>query len=232
MNALHLVRIPVRLPELMRFARSQRIPFHDEDLGYTLHAWLVALFGAQAPKPFRFFERRSEVLGYARVTAESLKTHAQVFASPEAWAALEVDALASKPMPSSWHVGQRLRLEVLACPVSRKDDEEKDLFLRALETLGAAAPARSEVYRTWFVAQWHGVMELEHTELRGLQARVRMLRRAHRAEGRLRSVERPQALFSAQGVILDGVRFSECLARGIGRHRAFGLGMILLSPPR
>ncbi len=136
MNELHLVRIPVNAPRLLRFAKASGVSQEDETLGYTLHAWLAALFGEQAPKPFRYFERRGEVLGYARLPAQDLLHHAQIFAMPQAWSALDAEGMASKPMPSQWRVGQRLRLEVLTCPVTRQDDVEKDIYLRALDRLG------------------------------------------------------------------------------------------------
>ena len=31
--------------------------------------------------------------------------------------------------------------------------------------------------------------------------------------------------------ITDGEKFAQLLARGIGRHRAYGYGMLLLRPP-
>lgn len=232
MSALHLLRIPVDPPRLLRFAFEHGIREEDETLGYTLHAWLAALFGELAPKPFRYFERRREVLAYARADHASLLDHAQTFASPLAWQALDADGVASKPMPERWRAGQRLRLEVLTCPVSRKDDEEKDVYLRALDRLGEAAPTRAEVYRQWFAAQWHDTVRLESVELMGMSARSFLLRRDRRNGSRLRRVERPQALFGAEAVVHDAEAFAERLARGIGRHRAFGFGMVLLSPPR
>jgi CRISPR system Cascade subunit CasE len=232
MSALHLVRIPVHAPRLLRFAHEHGIALEDETLGYTLHAWFAALFGEQAPKPFRYFERRGEVLGYARLPADELLARAQAFASPGAWAALDAEGLASKPMPGEWHRGQRLRLEVLACPVSRKGDVEKDMYLRALDRTGEETPPRAEVYRQWFMAQWGEALRLEQVELLGMSARSRLLRRARHAGNHLCVVERPQALFGADAVVQDGMAFAEKLARGIGRHRAFGFGMVLLAPPR
>lgn len=232
MSALHLVRIPVDAPRLLRFAMDHGITQEDETLGYTLHAWFAALFGELAPKPFRYFERRGEVLGYAQLDAASLISQAQSFAHPMAWQALDAEGVASKPMPASWRPGQRLRLEVLACPISRKDAEEKDVYLRTIDRLGEAAPTRPETYRQWFAAQWAQVARLESIELLGLSARRRLLRRDHSNGNRLRLVERPQALFAADAVVLDGEAFAARLARGIGRHRAFGFGMVLLAPPR
>lgn len=232
MSTLHLVRIPIDAPRLLRFATDHGIRQEDETLGYALHAWFAALFGELAPKPFRYFERRSEVLGYAQADAKALISRAQTCASPLAWQALDPDRMASKPMPLRWRPGQRLRLEVLTCPVSRKDGEEKDVYLRALDRLGEAAPSRQAIYHQWFAAQWGQIARLEAVEILGLTARRRMLRRDRRHGNRLRFVERPQALFSAEAVILDGEAFAARLARGIGRHRAFGFGMILLAPPR
>ncbi len=232
MNSLHLVRIPVHAPRLLRFAAENGITQEDETLGYTLHAWFAALFGTQAPKPFRHFERRGEVLAYAHTDAATLLERARAHAHPAAWAALDAEGMASKPMPETWPAGRRLRVEVLTCPVTRKDGEEKDVYLRALDRLGEDAPSRGEVYRAWFARQWGQAAHLERVDLMGMAARSRLLRRARNGTNRLRIVERPQALFVVDAVIQDGEKFGELLARGIGRHRAFGFGMILLGPPR
>jgi CRISPR system Cascade subunit CasE len=135
-------------------------------------------------------------------------------------------------MPTGWRVGQRLHLEVLTCPVSRKDAEEKDVYLRALDRQGEGAPSRAEVYRQWFARQWQEVVALEQVELLGMSARARLLRRARHGGNRLLAIERPQALFAAEAVIREPARFADYLTRGIGRHRAFGFGMVLLAPPR
>ncbi|TSE27659.1 CRISPR-associated protein Cas6/Cse3/CasE [Tepidimonas thermarum] len=195
--------------------------------------WCVRRVFFQRPaKPFRYFDRRHEVLGYARQSAAALIERAQAFASPSAWAALEVAGVASKPMPEHWRQGQPLHIEVLVCPVSRKDGEEKDIYLRALDRLGEDAPPRAQVYCDWFLRQWEGVAHIQSTELLGMGTRSRLLRRNHASGRRLRIVERPQALFAAEAVIADPERFAERLARGIGRHRAFGFGMVLLAPAR
>lgn len=230
---VHLIRIPLRVPQLLRFARANGILQQDDTLGYTLHAWFAALFGDLAPKPFRYLEQRNEVLAYVSTDAATLLDQARAFADPTAWAALDAEGMASKPMPEAWSAGRRLRLEVLTCPVTRRDDGEKDVFLRALERLGDAAPTRSEVYCEWFARQWDSAARVCDIRLLGMQSRARLLRRNRKnGDNRLRIVERPQALFAAEVEIQDGEKFGELLARGIGRHRAFGFGMILLSPPR
>jgi len=230
MSALYMVRIPVVIPRLLRFAFEQDIRQEEEGLGYSLHVWLAALFGRAAPKPFRFFERTSELLAYSPLSHTELLERAQAFAPALAWSALEAEGAASKPMPACWRVGQRLRAEALVCPVSRVDNDEKDVYLRALDRQGAQAAPRAAVYSQWFIAQWKGAVHFEHVQLLGMTSRSRMLRRARNGANRLRVVERPQALFGADVEIADPERFAALLARGIGRHRAFGFGMILLSP--
>ncbi len=233
MNRLHLVRIPIEAARLMQFAFAQGITQEDETFGYPLHAWMTALWGELAPKPFRYYGRRNELLAYSSQDAEALVAHARAFALPQAWAALHAEGLASKPMPETWRTGQRLRLEALVCPVSRKDGNEKDVFLRALDqTDKDSAPSRAEAYRQWFSRQLGNAVQVQTIELLGMSARVKMLRRARNAINRLRTIERPQALFSAEVTIADSAAFAALLVRGIGRHRAFGFGMVLLSPSR
>jgi CRISPR system Cascade subunit CasE len=47
-----------------------------------------------------------------------------------------------------------------------------------------------------------------------------------------KAVNGPDAVVTGTLVVRDPARFAEALARGIGRFRAFGFGMLLLSPPR
>jgi len=229
---LHMVQMRLDAAALMRFAADQRLDLRqDEDSGYALHAWLAAMFGTDAPKPFRWFEHKAEVLGYAACDHRPLSERAQAFANPIAHVALLPGALHSKIMPGVWTAGQRLKIEVLACPVSRRGTTEKDVYLRELDRLGDAARAREAVYLDWFRSQWADAVAFEALALRGI-ARSRTLRRG-RAENKRtsRMVERPRALFNGVVAVRDGNRFQELVQRGIGRHRAFGYGMVLLAPP-
>lgn len=233
MNApLHLVQMRLDPAALMRFAASQRLDLdRDEDSGYSLHAWLAAMFGSDAPKPFRWFDRQGELLGYARLDHRALAERAQAFATPVAHAALRPDALLSKTMPDRWTAGRRLSIAVLACPVSRRGKTEKDVYLRELDEQGDAARPREAVYLDWFRRQWGDAVAFERLELVGFD-RGRSLRRGQSAQGRVsRSLERPRCRFSAVAEVRDGDAFHQHLARGIGRHRAFGYGMVLLAPP-
>jgi CRISPR system Cascade subunit CasE len=231
-----MVRMDLLPIALMRFAAVHGLTKVDDDgHGYALHSWLAAMFGAVAPKPFRLLSSVREgghtVLGYVSQSHEALLDHAQAFADPLAFAALVPGTLASKPMPAAWRPGLRLRVEVLACPTSRMDSEEKEVYLRTIDRLGESAPSREQVYREWFARQVAPAVELTGMRLQGF-ARVKLARRSQMPEGgrRLLSMERPRALLAADATVRDGDRFADLLRRGVGRHRAFGFGMLLLRP--
>ena len=60
----------------------------------------------------------------------------------------------------------------------------------------------------------------------------RTRRGTHRADGpRTHSVEGPDAVMAGTLTVADPVAFAGTLGRGIGRHAAFGYGMLLLSAP-
>lgn len=231
MSALHLVRLRLRTPEFVRFAKEQGLLHVTEaGSGYALHAWLAAMFGQMAPKPFRFDPRRAELLGYASMTAEGLADHAQAFASPLAYAALHHDSLLSKPMPAKWTIGRSLRLDVEVCPVSRVDGDEKDVYLRALDRLGDGAPARETVYRDWLRKQLESAVVVQSVEIASLAQREGLVRPDRAASGRrLRIVERPRVQCIVQSEVRDSQAFAQLLSRGVGRHSAFGFGMLLLA---
>ncbi|WP_206199269.1 type I-E CRISPR-associated protein Cas6/Cse3/CasE [Parasulfuritortus cantonensis] len=238
---MHMIELPLDAAALTRFAWHQghaaKQGYSDEDFGYAAHAWLAATLGELAPRPFRLQETRRglRLLGYALQPAQHLAEHARTFALPAALAVCDWDTAASKEMPTTWHVGQRLGFEVRACPVSR-GERERDLYLVEVDEAKASGrePAnRSEVYGTWLDRQF-GQNEAAKAELITLAGfrRVRSLRQSRAGQDhRHHGVERPDALFTGELRVLDPDVFASLLARGIGRHRAFGFGMLLLRPP-
>lgn len=254
---MYMIDLPLSTAGLVRFAHSQgHNQARDDDFGYASHAWLAASLGRLAPRPFRLLESKGglRMLGYGNNDHEKLARHARTFAEPRALEVCQWTAAASKPMPGQWTPGRSLGFELRACPVIR-GEHERDAFLAALDRARASSgdpPARTDVYLDWLVQR----MEAAATEggdfidrkgkthppmvellpgavsLSGFR-RVRTLRRAkHNNSRHGRAVERPDALFTGELTIRDPDRFAALLARGVGRHRAFGFGMLLLRPPR
>lgn len=237
---LYLVRVSLDAPRM--FANA---PWYGEaDTGYLAHCQLSALFGDLAPKPFLVGGGRGravEVLGYSTASADALRDHALAFADPKFTESCDLEGMAAKPLPTSlWRAGRRLGFEVRVCPVHRKarDGErhargaEVDVFLsRCWEAGPGVAVDREAVYREWLAARLAtGGARL--VEARMVQfERTQVLRRTHGDQRRARRVERPEARFVGTLEITDPEAFAELIARGIGRHRAFGFGMLLLRPP-
>lgn len=230
---------------------------HDD--GYGWHALLTACFGELAPKPFRVVERAAgafQVLAYSRAAAEALREHATTFATPAATTALALDRLSHKLMPGAFRDGQRLGFEVRVRPTVRQDRDgdrrrtlEVDAFLAAVQK----APPRNErpdldrgtVYRRWLAERLSPAATIETFRLEAVR-RAMLLCRNDAPDGAgprtLRSVgllERgkageqggsPDVSVAGTLTVADSAAFSELLARGVGRHRSFGFGMLLLRP--
>lgn len=234
---MNLVHIPLRPNRLLRFAAAQGIArADDEDLGYACHAWLRAMFGELAPKPFRLFEamagKPARLLAYSAASVDALREHARTFADPLAHTAWDEEHFAGRAMPDDWQPGRRLGFEVLVCPMSRQDDSEKDVFLRRVDLAPDATHDRAQVYEEWIGKQLAPAARLTAARLDGFR-RIRLLRRSAAPGGgrRLVGLERPHALIAGELTIAQPAAFASLLARGVGRHRAFGYGMLLLRPP-
>lgn len=233
---LYMIELHPDPAALIRFAEDQGINRHaDEDLGYAVHAWLMAMFDEAAPKPFRLLQDRRNLrpprlLGFTRNSGDELAEQARTFASPLAMAVCPLDdAVPAKRMPDRWQAGRRFGFELAACPSSRLGSNEDDVYRRhrrECDDRGNKPESRSVVYRAWLARQLSGSATLEDYSLNGFRT-LRLLRKA--AGGR-KDFLAPQAYFSGVLRVTDGDAFKDLLARGVGRHRAFGLGMLLLRP--
>ncbi len=242
---LHMVQLVIDGRDLQRSAQRQRLPERSNDTGYLLHGHLNALFGDLLPQPFHSIPLRGdvEVLGYSHGDEAALRQQADTFAEP--LVRDSVKRLASKAMPSSWRPGQRLGFEVRVCPVVRlssaagtfKAGSEVDAFLAACLRQGKDVEVdRYEVYRQWLERRFDGAARLLQMEIKQL-GRSQLYRRHQGRQGpgkgrRGRRVEHPEALLQGELEVLDTATFHQLLARGIGRHKAFGFGMLRLRPPR
>ena len=241
--SLHLVRVYIDGGRLFQRGARRRLPLRDADEGYLAHCALVDLFGNLAPRPFAVQEAEGHwltVLGYTAADAPTLRDHASAFADPEAWSTCDWGRLASKPMPEAWALGTRLAFSLRACPVQRvsgntgvwRSGAEVDVFLLRCHERQGEPVARSAVYQEWLDAEFQrrGGARLVSFDMKAF-ARRRVLRRTQGDDRVARTPERPDARFAGHIEVTDCTAFERLLARGIGRHRAFGFGMMLLAPP-
>ena len=145
--------------------------------------------------------------------------------------------IVSKPMPTGWQSGRRLGFETRIRPTVRRSrnadsrpGKECDAF--ALEACryppGDMPHSRETVYGDWLSRQFDrrggAQLDRQHTKLVSFQ-RTRAVRKRH-----ARYSEGPDVVMRGVLTITDPGAFSNLLANGIGRHRAYGYGMLLLRP--
>ncbi|MCK2089329.1 type I-E CRISPR-associated protein Cas6/Cse3/CasE [Thauera aromatica] len=207
-----------------------------DDLGYALHTLLSAAFGDAAPKPFRYFDDSRGLLAYSAHDAEALQLAAQM-AAPDVHATLGMGRFASRSFPTDWTSGRRLGFEVRARPVLRTNaGRERDVFQVAAEKVGVGEfdQSRETIYGEW-LARELGRGDAAHIDSLRLDA-FRLsasLRKGSAVNGKrpAQRVAGPDALLVGELTVRDPAGFSALLTRGVGRHRAFGFGMLLLRPP-
>ncbi len=237
MAGLNLVELQLDLPALLRTSPTKPRERHL-DLGYHVHGWLTQTVGARVLQPFTLREAGSSrgmvhLLAYSVLDAAGVEDAASRFGTPSQLEAIR--RAASKRMPTL-SPGTRLDIEVRVVPTVRlRTPLIPDGATKPVKKGGELCAWRTRVargedvdvgtaYRDWFESRVPAT--IERFEIRQ-RRRVRMLRRGTGRKGT--TFDLPEATFSATLTTHEG--FMETLATGVGRHRAFGFGMLLLRPP-
>jgi CRISPR system Cascade subunit CasE len=240
---LYLVELPLSLRALNIWAARRGL---GPDEGTALHYLLGETFGPAALQPFRLMvaprAQSGTLYAYAATDADTLRGQAIASLTPEHAAVVSLDRLRSLPRPSTiWSVGQRLGFDLrlrpvvrLASdlvgtddsgrPVSMRKGAEVDVFLAAI--LRDRPMLREDVYLDWLAARLAPAaqLDLSASRLASFQ-RTRVQRDRRRIDG-------PDAVVHGTLTITDPAAFDNLLARGVGRHRSYGYGMLLLRPPQ
>ena len=231
--------------QLMRFATRERLLPPGADLGYALHSTLTGAFGELAPKPFvwcapgtRSGGAGGRVLCYSHIPMKELQAQAASFGQPGCTALLDLETAATKTMPDAFASGTRLGFRVRLRPVLRtgrnrdgSGGQERDAYIDG--TSGSEHElGRAACYLSWLEARFlAGGARMEQGSLDSFTLTRLMTRDRSGEKSRRNAPTGPDALASGILAVTDSERFSALLARGIGRFRAFGFGMMLLAPP-
>ena len=199
-----------------------------------------------------------DLFGYTRVPVDTLQSLAQL-ADDELRATINWEGARSRPMPSRWPKDLRLRFDLRACPVRRimkpvttrerpnlpattiRKGKEVDAFqvAAARASAGSELPTRDQVYIEWLgerlvpKPERRQAIALVPNSVRVEAYRsVRLLRRPRGENGRRcpQWLTRPDVRYTGLLDIVSSDTFSDLLASGVGRHRGFGFGMLLLKP--
>lgn len=230
---IHLIRLDLEVEGLYRLSRDHG--YDGDDPSYTLHAALAALFGDKRPLCHYVEKSRSgriTVLAYSEHPIETLRGHAELFTDPIAYRTCAWDMSADKPMPSIWKKGMTLGFQVRLCPVVRPRGDaskEKDAYVHAKQQ--GSAGAREEVYRDHLAGLFaRRGAELGSFSLKDFQL-TQTVRRCQDAQRTPKDITIPDAMIGGTLTITDPEDFQDMLLRGVGRHRTFGFGMLLLRAP-
>ena len=235
-EALQMVRAEIGVRDFQRWMGMRRL----QDPDHGMHCLLTECFGRDlAPRPFRAIfpsgGSRGCLYGYGSARADELREAGGAYADPLQARIIPPHSIDSKPMPTEWAAGKRLGFEVRVRPIVRRTDKadtrpgkEWDAFQLEAEQhpKGEMARSREEVYTDWLLKQMEsrGGATLESATLASFQ-RTRAVRKF-----RSRYSEGPDALMRGTLEVTDGEAFAKLLAGGVGRHRAYGYGMLLLRP--
>jgi CRISPR system Cascade subunit CasE len=248
-SPLHLLRLMPDMAALARWVAATGQRALQEDTGYALHAALRAAFGDAAPKPFALLERPGslQLIGYSRKPAELLEralSQAEI-SDPGAAAALGLSppqGALIRQMPPTWRAGEHLSFEVRVAPVVRSRQQpgggypEIDAAFHP-DFASAAAGDREAAHRAWLARELSRGGAASLVSARALSFRLSPIARRHAlADGqRSRRTTQPGLLpdltVRGQLQVREPLAFDALLARGLGRHRSFGFGCLLLAPP-
>lgn len=205
--SLHLLQLRFRPDNLFR---------RGEDEGYSIHRRLSELFGTEHPKPFRLTQCNrhfAEVLAYSDKSSEAWRDSFWLTATPIAEKSLL--SFESKEIPTIPQ-GTRLGFEVLVCPIRQSNGSQRDALFCAGEGVD-----REQAYCDWLREKVPSILScsLKSYELKTTTRQT--------SDRRMQRFTMPSALMEG---VLEAHTLPELLSHGIGRHRSFGYGMVLLRP--
>lgn len=239
---MHSLDIDAR--KLMDLGQGLRLPLGAVDTGYLVHSALAKAIGDAAPKPFRIVQddgRWLRILGYSASDSNTLHESAKAFADPNVYDAIDWERHAAKAMPEHLEEGRSLGFEIRLCPIvqtrrgqSGRRGVELDAFLAACRQHEDTELDRETIYREWArnLLERNGAVAMEQLEVESFRL-TRLLRRTQAVSGGARKgklLQRPDIVVKGSFQIRNGEKLSETLRQGLGRHKAFGFGMLLLRP--
>lgn len=250
-HSLHLLHMQPNPQCMAAWAAKHHLIDQHGDLGYALHGLLSAAFGPHAPKPFRYLGPDAGLLAYTLLPPDQIKqlvalADADVAAALGLGSTFGGSGLSIRPFPAQWPTGHTLGFEVRVRPVIRenKTGHERDAFLAAVEKSTKVELSREQVYLKWLQDQvgvrnvdvaepWQGGVRILDAQLQQFHLQDLTLR-SQRVDAdstrKRRSVLGPDATITGRLEVIDPTAFQQLLIRGVGRHRSFGFGLLLLRP--
>ncbi len=252
-----LIYIPLNMKNFKRWAGQrgliQRRVF---DEGLALHTLLSSVFGQSTLQPFRLFssDRRTAatIYAYADLDAAYLKEIAEFTATPDCLAVINTKRILSKQMRLDFTNGQTLGFDVRVRPVRRlmrdlfdsqsgktltKGSEVDAFRVNALRQFPNGwndekvcairmGQSRSKIYIDWLIERLKDSAEIQLQDCHLVQFRRNRICRRNGI-----NTEGPDVCIQGSLTIKRSSEFALKVSNGIGRHKAYGYGMMMLRPP-
>ena len=224
---LHIIRARVDFRALHEWMNEQRVG--DEDTG--MHHIICSSLGELSPRTFRLIRPREghhgKLYAYTQAGAEELVETMEAAADPLSWKVIDASSISGKPMPQGWKQGGRFGFNLRARPVRRgrrADGKtvETDWYQRDRD-----GSNRMAAYANWL----QYVMKKRGGAGVGLVSVTNYKDTAIARNRENQKVSGPDVTFDGTLHVDDPEAFGEMLAAGVGRHKAYGYGMVLLKPP-
>lgn len=232
-----MIRADLDMRSMSRWSKSRG---YMRDPDFAMHHLLTECFGSEHRiQPFRVIvPRRSQqgtLLGYCQSDQDSLREIMSIVADPLQSRIIRPESIDEKPMPPEWIEGKRLGFEIRVRPTKRTKQSgthgpqvEKDVYVSELDKPIAMRRPRTEVYAEWLGERCRikgGAIILPETVRLGSYRQTKAVRMAGTW-----GIMGPEAVMYGTLTITDGDKFAELVCRGVGRHKPYGYGMILLRP--
>ncbi len=248
---LYFLRLPIKLDQLHKLAAERNWLAKNNlecDEGLALHHALTEVFGPGVLKPFRLMvpprKASGSIYGYCRQTPDELRAATNI-CPPEYNDLFGFGQLATKPMSTSFPIDRKLGFDIRIRPVRRvrKPDDgmvggETDAYLHearqkfpdallgAEQSMEKAERTREAVYIDWLNEKMNGAAEITPDN----PAKLAHFRRTLAVRNGV-AIEGPDAILQGILTIKKTDGFAKLVSDGIGRHKAYGYGMLLLRPP-
>ena len=233
MNQTYLMQADIDLVNMSRWSAAER----QRDADRALHCLVYESFGpSQTPKPFSAHVRRADgepvgrLLAYTPLDSVELKRIAKTRQTLPQAAVLDPKTIRTTPIPNQWQEGSTIGFQIRVWPCHRtrpnRDNQPKgehDVYLRA-----NGNQTREEAYCQWLTGliQRQGGAEALPETLRMTKFALRRVQR----QTSQKWIIGPDVTIEGACVITDAQKWQEAVTKGIGRHKAFGYGMLLLKP--
>ena len=232
MNKLYLMQAKLDLVNLARWSAEQKF----SDMDRAVHCLVYGIFGKEnVPRPFLVQPERTDtlekasVLAYTELEADDLKALAGKNQTLAMESVISPETIRTAETPSWWKPGTRMGFSTRVRPTMRSKWEETGKSTERDIYLGRAnGMTRAELYCDWtagMLEKQGGACPVTDT-LAMTQFSIRKVRRQRNS----RHSVGPDATVQGLLEVRDPEMFRELLSRGIGRHRAYGYGMVLLKP--